>query len=282
MQNFLTEYINNCKSKYENLWDKLYTINQNSEADYNNFILLKNSLPQNLNEADKFEIRRLLDNVDIKLKQYNNEIFVFQKQFDEFSVDTQTYIKNLDNNPNVKGNLILSKNTLIQNFNEYYQYLKDGQNQVLYVLENLKSMFSFFKQLVYDDLPIESHNIKNLINEILEEKLKEILPKKNVFVETDTTNIEEIIEIKRKLDKVNEMNKQIEHDNRELNATLKTRLHDIQNKLNELTESNTCNKDQIRSHINKVNDDIAILKNQIHNRVKSIENNINNNVIKRF
>lgn len=283
MQNFITSYINEAKSTYELLWQKMFELNNMSEADFNNLRLINSELPPVLKENQKIELERLLTNIEIKIKNYSNMLYDIKKEYEDFIVRTSTYLKDLDSNPQVKGNMILSRNSLEQNLSEFYNYLKDGYNQIEQLINGLKNVFNIVKSHIEEkeDSSIDENKLSNLIKSILEEKMEQLKPTKQ-FIDDDLYLKSQVTNLNVKINELDSEFKNLRNKLNKIDDESLSNINVIQNSINELRQYGACNKDEISKQSIKISDSLSILRQQIDSRLKMLETSLNNSIIKKF
>lgn len=283
MKNFITDYQNETKAKYELLWSKMYDLNANTENDFNNLSMLKNNLPKEIKEEHKLELVRLLENIEIKIKSYNQNLYEIKKDYDDFVINTSTYLKSLDSNPEIKGNMILQRNSLEQCLQEYYSYLKEGYNQIQTILNSLLSLFELIKEHIIADnnKSLNPEMIKDLIVEIVNQKIENVIPPKK-FIDDNTSLQTQITIISQKINDIEDKFKNVYNKANEIQKNTDQIFSNINIKLKQLEEMGSCNKDVISKQSMSIADDLNNIRNQINTRIKTIENTLNNSIIKKF
>ena len=280
MQNYITTYINECEARYEILWNKLYELNVSSESDFANITALKSQVPENIKQEDLMELNRLLSQIEIKIKGYNNSLYDIKKEYDQFVIDTSKYLKDLNSSPEVKGNMILSRNSLEQKLNEYYGWLKQGYSQVQTILGNLYAVFELMSFTGNGEKQaIDLDTIRTMVNEIVAEKLSIT---KSDFVDDDIALKAEIgrlnVKISDILNRCTETENKLRYAQEDHNMLIKQ----ISDKVNGLAEVGQMTKDEISKHALSIADDLSTLRNQVNTRIRGIENNLNNNMIRKY
>lgn len=282
MQSILNNLIEKNKRIYENLHNKISNLTAQSENDFQNLLCINNKLPEKLCDGDCIELRKLLNSVEIQMRYYENETDNIERELSEMDNSTSSVINSAGI---LKGNILLTKNTLVSQFVEYASNIQEGVKTIRNILLRLNKMVFDFKNLTGIN-DYDKENLKNVIKDIIDEN-------KNLFkcdCDKKISNIEYNINEMTSL--IEEFNKKIMyHENiidsvkefvGDIEKKIKDDVKELSNNLDLCKNGTDCYKREINNTVNKMDNDVFSVRSDLNNRLKALESLIDNNVIKRY
>jgi hypothetical protein len=218
------------------------------------------------------------------VKIYESELYNAEKKLNGMESETKAFLESI---VNVKGSVQLLKNSLGQATTEQVGILRDGANSIKEGLANLNELVKQIKKSSGVDFE-ENERLRILIKEILEEespiiqrKIFDALPKVN------SSDHERIVS-----EKVDPVMCKIENHAGEINdlkRIVNSNISDISGQLKNLTDAiskiknvSTEGKSDLEKISLKLNSELNELKFEFANKLRSLENNVSANSIKRY
>jgi hypothetical protein len=126
MQGMINDLLNQNRMVYQQIYTKVDDLLGNVQKEYNVLIDLNGSLPGKLSEEDQKRLKKILQNIELRFKLYDNEVDKVENSVNEFELNTA---KVMDSQQG-KGMQALQKNNLIHTTNDQLNLLRSALDNI--------------------------------------------------------------------------------------------------------------------------------------------------------
>lgn len=277
----IDEMIEKNKRKYDKTYEELIEINESIDKDYKSLINVGNEIPSELNDNEKTQLDNITENMQLKVKFFQNKLDEINKYVLATKEETEYFIKSYEN---AKGNVMLKRNTLQQNLIDQDSILNEGINTNVNLVNDLKRLVKEMKKYYEGDTNNES--IKEMVKGIVDEKVKnleESLLNKECSHKNDYCRIEDDNKLNAgQLEKINilalNLEKQLSDNIREIDY----KLVELEKNLDRVKDKLTMTHEKIENLKLEFTNDMDNYKFNITRKMNDIEKTIEENAIEKF
>lgn len=283
MQAQLTEFGNSNKILYQQLYEKLQELGINSESDFKNIVEVSNQVPNELTDQDKKQLTKLLSNIELRLRTYENELDKIENRVLNFEKNSELFLKSFQT---AKGAVLLTKNSLIQSTTDQLNMLKDGYATIKDALINLSQLLGQLESLTGTN-EHENERIKKIVKENIKEEKEAILK----YVNDNLPKITDVdlINVNNKVggahEKIDSHEKAISNIKTQLETGLsdiKYQIRNLETLIESINDKSYQHKTNIESIDERLNEELGQLKFELGSRFKHIDKTLADNLIKRY
>lgn len=286
MQNQITEFTANNKFVYQQLYERLQDIINLSETDFSNLVEIQNKLPESsLENHDKKQLVSILDSIQMRVKMYDGEVDKVNSSITDFEASTNRFLSSLQN---VKGSILLLKNSLSQSSVDQINTLKSGYGTVREAVIKLTEMINQIKRYAGIDFS-DFENVREMVNSIFNQHKSGLEQRiSNLERRLEGNDVTDLV-----IKKVNPMENTIRQHKEEFNncniklentiKIMSAQIKEQSEMIEKLLADHFKQKQEIKKISESVDNEISELRNNVSDKVKNVESYISNQpTIKRF